>query len=69
MPTQSVIISPRVNRDETSSILKAESLAVSAKQEWETPELKMISMEETESGFIYATKETTIPVPTRPLAS
>jgi len=39
--------------------LQAASRQAPVKQEWETPELKIMPMQETESGWIYATKEAT----------
>ncbi len=41
---------------------------VPERRTWEAPTLRSISLDETESGFIYATKETTTP-PTRVLVS
>lgn len=69
MPTQPGSVPWHGNAEEKDSVTEFAPLSTSAKQAWETPELKMMAMEGTESGPFFAIAEYTTPVPARPLAS
>lgn len=68
MPNKLSSLPSEPRPQETISPADLVLMPAAIKRKWETPELNSISTEETESGFIFATKETTTP-PTRLLPS
>jgi hypothetical protein len=68
MPTQSDSLPIDLNAQETPLGAELTILQAPVRREWETPALRSMSTDETESGFIFATREETT-IPTRPLVS
>lgn len=68
MPNEPSSLPSDAPAQETIPATDSMAMPFPVKRKWETPELNSISTEETEGGFIFATKETTVP-PTRLLPS
>ncbi len=69
MPTQHGSLPSDVSSAETIPSQHATPASAATKQEWETPTLEMIALDETESGAFFATAELTSPLNAQPLPS
>ncbi len=68
MPAKSASTASHPDTPESHPSVDSMPMQAPDKRNWETPELKIVPTDETESGFIFATREETT-IPTRPLAS
>lgn len=69
MPTQPGSFPSNGSIAETIPSFDAAPDSHRSKQEWETPALEMIALDETESGAFFATAELTSPLNAQPLPS